>query len=198
MLIVMDQLDHSSYPKVSSIVCPVQNQSITKSKAFMHTICLLFFYSFIYLIWIHQCIEALCNALNKEFHKAYLFSNFVHQGPFAGDCARSQLQAIWCSLGLCVLEPQSPQQCIYQQFWYKTTIWPTLIAFKLSTTLYSVLTAIVSSVICLLKNKLQVCNNILLGKSKLMCVTFAFMELNHRARVKEFYINIQNESKQLC
>lgn len=74
----MDQLDHSSYPKVSSIVCPVQNQSITKSKAFMYTICLLFFYSFIYLIWIHQCIEALCNALNKEFHKAYLFSNFVH------------------------------------------------------------------------------------------------------------------------
>lgn len=76
MFIVMDHLDLSNYPKAPNIVCPMQNQSIIKSKAFIHHC--LFACLFIYLFWIHQCTEALSGTINREFHKACLFSNFVH------------------------------------------------------------------------------------------------------------------------
>lgn len=68
MFIVMDQLDHSSYPKTPNIVWPKQHQSIRKSKSFMHH-CLfacLFIHLLIYLFWIYQCTEVLHDALSRE------------------------------------------------------------------------------------------------------------------------------------
>lgn len=78
MFIVIGELDHSIYPQGPHIVCSMQNQSMIV-KWNLHAVLLicLFVCSFIYLFWIHQCTEALPDALNREFHKACLFSHFL-------------------------------------------------------------------------------------------------------------------------
>lgn len=75
MVIVMGQLDHSSFPKALIWSAPCRTNQLLKSETLM-LYCLLV-YSFIYLFWIHQCTKALHDALNREFHKACIFSHVV-------------------------------------------------------------------------------------------------------------------------
>lgn len=75
MVIVMGQLDHSSFPKALILSAPYRTNQLLKKWNFD---ALLFARLFIYLFRIHQCTEALHDALNREFHKACIFSHFVH------------------------------------------------------------------------------------------------------------------------
>ena len=76
MVIVVGQLDHSSFPKALILSAPCRTNQLLKSETLM-LYCLLV-YSFIYLFWIHQCTKALHGALNRELHKACIFSHVVH------------------------------------------------------------------------------------------------------------------------
>lgn len=109
MFIVMDQLDHSSYPQVPNIVWPKQHQSIRKSKSFMHH-CLfacLFIHLLIYLFWIYQCAEVLHDALSRESIKPVFFSQYCLLLAVCG-CQVYWLLAIWCSLGFWVFRATEP------------------------------------------------------------------------------------------
>lgn len=78
MFTVMDQLDHSGYPKAPNIVCPRKiNQSLDVRFSCI-TVCLIICL-FIYLFILDQPMHrnfAWCS--NREFHKARLFSHFVY------------------------------------------------------------------------------------------------------------------------